>query len=112
MLVAVKIINDGLKKANDLTDFFNNYTALVEEYRLIRSEVNFISTLCHPHLTQLSGVRTHPFMLLIELAPLGSLSTILKKYQRANVVLTPAALQVSVYQVRLLHLNLVSSTYI
>ena len=78
---------------------------------MIRREVNFISTLSHPHLTQLSGVRTHPFMLLIELAPLGSLSTILKQYQRVNEVLTPAALQVSVYQVKLLHLNLVSSSY-
>ena len=66
---------------------------------MIRREVNFISTLCHPHLTQLSGVRTHPFMLLIELAPLGSLSAILNKYKRADEVLTPAVLQASVYQV-------------
>ena len=112
MLVAVKIINDGIKTAKNVTDFFNNYTTSVEEYRLIRREVNFISTLCHPHLTQLSGVRTHPFMLLIELAPLGSLSTLLEQYKRANEVLAAAVLQVSVYQVKLLDLPLVSSMYI
>ena len=105
MLVAVKIISDGLNKAKQLTDFFNNYTTSVEEYRMIRREVSFISTLCHPHLTQLSGLRTNPFMLLIELAPLGSLSTILKHYQSAKELLTPAVLQASVYQVKLLYLH-------
>ena len=107
MPVAVKIISDGLKRAKkfNLTDFLSNYTASVKEYRMIRREVNFISTLRHRHLTQLCGVCTDPFMLLIELAPLGSLSTVLKQYQSAKEVLTPAVLQASVYQVKLLYLH-------
>jgi len=74
---AVKIINDELQHSQKLTDFLNSYTTSIESYRMIRKEVLFLSTLCHQNLTQLCGVCTHPFMLLIELAPLGSLSSIL-----------------------------------
>ena len=84
-----------------LADFLNNYTTSVEGYKLIRREVNFLSTLHHENLTQLCGVRTNPFMLLTELAPFGSLSTVLKQYRCANKVLAPAVLQASVYQVNL-----------
>ena len=94
------MIHDGLQKTKNLDDFMKNYTTSVEGYRVIRKEVNFLSTLCHHRLTPLCGVRTNPFMLIIELAPLGSLSTILKQYQRANKVLTPAVLQASLNQVR------------
>ena len=94
------MIHDGIQKTKKLAEFMKNYTTSVEGYRVIRKEVNFLSSLRHCHLTPLCGVRTNPFMLLIELAPLGSLSTILKQYQRTNKVLTPAVLQASLYQVR------------
>lgn len=97
--MAVKIINDGLQSAQNLIDFLNSYTTSVQCYRMIRKEVLFLSTLHHHNLTQLCGVSTHPFMLLIELAPLGSLGSILKQYRAANQVLTPAVLQASMHQV-------------
>lgn len=97
--VAVKIIHIGLTRAKTLADFLSNYTTSVEGYKLIRREANFLSTLHHDNLTKLCGVRTNPFMLLIELAPFGSLSTVLKQYHKAKDVLAPAVLQASVYQV-------------
>lgn len=66
---------------------------------MIRKEVLFLSTLHHDNLTQLCGVCTNPFMLLMELAPLGSLGSILKQYRAANSVLTPAVLQATMCQV-------------
>lgn len=98
-LVAVKIITDELHHAKKFTDFLNSYITSVKGYRMIRKEVLFLSTLRHQNLTQLCGVSTHPFMLLIELAPLGSLGSILKQYRAANQVLTPAVLQASMHQV-------------
>ena len=92
----MKIIRDGVQK---LTDFLDGYTTCVKDYRMIRKEVLFLSTLHHHNLTQLCGLRTNPFMILIELAPLGSLGSILKQFRSANQVLTPAVLQASVYQV-------------
>ena len=97
--MAVKIISEGLKRAQKFTDFLNSYITSVKGYRMIRKEVLFLSTLCHENLTQLCGVNTHPFMLLMELAPLGSLGSILKQYRTANQVLTPAVLQASMHQV-------------
>lgn len=71
-------------------------------YREIRQEVVFLSALDHPHLTQLSGVRTKPYMcLLLELAPLGSLRLILKEYQQNNLVLEPLTLKTTTLQVRI-----------
>ena len=68
--------------------------------REIRQEVAFLSALDHPHLTQLCGVRTSPYMcLLLELAPLGSLRTMLKEYQQSNLVLEPLTLKATVLQV-------------
>ena len=66
---------------------------------MIRKEVSFLTTLHHNNLTQLCGVSTSPFMLLIELAPLGSLRSIIKKYRAADVALTPSALCQSMIQV-------------
>lgn len=95
------MISDGSKKAKSLTDFLNNYTTSLHSYREIRKEVSFLSTLHHDNLTQLSGISTNPFMLLIELAPLGSLGSILKQYQAASKILSPVLLQASMLQVRI-----------
>ena len=68
--------------------------------REIRQEVAFLSALDHPHLTQLCGVRTTPHMcLMLELAPLGSLRSMLKEYQNNNLVLEPLTLKTTTLQV-------------
>jgi len=95
----VKIITEESKFTRQLKDFLSSYTASVENYRVIRKEVLFLSTLHHDNLTQLCGVCTNPFMLLMELAPLGSLASILKQYRAVNSVLAPAVLQASMCQV-------------
>ena len=72
-------------------------------YKEIRQEVAFLSTLDHPNLTELCGVRTHPHMcLLLELAPKGSLRTMLKDYKECNRVLQPLTLKATTMQVSLL----------
>lgn len=70
------------------------------DHREIRQEVSFLALLDHPNLTQLVGVRTSPYMcLLLELAPHGSLSKMLKVYKKYDVMLEPVTLQASIYQV-------------
>ena len=98
-MVAVKVLWEGSNNSNQLTDFLEKYTTSVHSYRVIRREVLFYSNLHHDNLTQLCGVRTNPFMLLMELAPLGCLSSILKQYRTANSVLAPPVLKESMCQV-------------
>ena len=93
-------MNDRSNHARSLTEFLNNYTTSLHSYREIRKEVSFLSTLHHDNLTQLSGISTNPYMLLIELAPLGSLGSILKQYRAASKILSPVLLQESMLQVR------------
>ena len=93
-------MNDQSNHARSLTEFLNNYTTSLHSYREIRKEVSFLSTLHHDNLTQLSGISTNPYMLLIELAPLGSLGSILKQYRAASKILSPVLLQESMLQVR------------
>lgn len=77
----------------------------------IRKEVSFLSALHHENLTKLCGVSTNPYMLLIELAPLGSLGAILKQYRAANTILTPVLLQASMLQVCSYIITLFGSVY-
>ena len=86
-------------KTQTITDYLDNYTASLQVYRMIRKEVSFLSTLHHENLTQLCGVSTSPFMLLIELAPLGSLRTIIKEYRAADMALASSVLCQSMAQV-------------
>jgi len=82
-----------------MTDYLDNYTVSLKSYQMIRKEVSFLSTLHHNNLTQLCGVSTSPFMLLIELAPLGSLRAIIKEYRAADVALASPVLCKSMNQV-------------
>jgi len=86
-------------KAQTITDYLENYTVSLQGYQMIRKEVSFLSTLHHDNLTQLCGVSTNPFMLLIELAPLGSLRTIIKEYRTVDMALAPPVLCQAMAQV-------------
>ena len=84
-----------------LLEFSKQPKHLLYAYREIRQEVAFLATLNHPNLTELCGVRTHPYMcLLLELAPKKSLRAILKEYRECNIVLEPTTLKASTMQVR------------
>ena len=65
---------------------------------MVRKEVAILSKLNHKNLTQLCGIFTNPMMMLIELAPMGSLSSILKEYKAANALVVPSVLRAAMYQ--------------
>jgi len=88
-----------------ITDYLDNYTVSLQGYQMIRKEVSFLSTLHHENLTQLCGMSTNPYMLLIELAPLGSLRTIIKKYRTADLALASPVLCQSMAQVSALNIH-------
>ena len=98
-LVAIKVITDT-PFTTTVTDYLNNYKASVASYQMIRKEAVFLSHLYHENLTQLCGVCTNPFMLLIELAPLGSLRSVISDYQTANAAISSPVLCQSIQQVR------------
>ena len=58
-----------------------------------------LAKLNHRNLAQLCGIFINPIMMLIELAPLGSLSSVLREYKAANTLVVPSVLCASMYQV-------------
>ena len=82
-----------------ITDCLNDYKISTASYQMIRKEVSFLSSLHHENLTQLCGVCTNPFMLLIELAPLGSLRSIIGDYRNASAAISAPVLCQSIKQV-------------
>jgi len=85
-----------------VTEYFDSYAVSLKSYQMIRKEVCFLSTLHHENLTQLCGVSTSPFMLLIELAPLGSLYRIIKEYRSADQAFASPVLRKSMAQVSIM----------
>ena len=71
---------------------------IAHAYREIRQEVSFLSTLENPFLAQVLCARTAPYMcFLLELAPKGSLHSVLKEYKVALEPLTLKATALQVY---------------
>ena len=97
-LVAIKVIAESPFTTN-VASYLNDYKASITSYQMIRKEVSFLSSLHHENLTQLCGVCTNPYMLLIELAPLGSLRSIISEYQTADAALSSPVLCKSIKQV-------------
>ena len=98
-LVAVKIIHDGVIPKNDTEQFVRKQTMTLKSYQMVRKEVAILAKLNHKNLTQLRGIFINPIMMLIELAPMGSLSSVLKEYKAANTLVVPSVLRASMYQV-------------
>ena len=99
-LVAIKVIAESPFTTN-VASYLNDYKTSITSYQMIRKEVSFLSSLHHENLTQLCGVCTNPYMLLIELAPLGSLRSIISEYQTADAALSSPVLSQSIKQVRM-----------
>lgn len=97
-LVAVKVIHHELCLNGKIEDFIKSLTITLKSYQMVRKEVAILSKLNHKNLTQLCGIFTNPMMMLIELAPMGSLSSILKEYKAANALVVPSVLRASMYQ--------------
>ena len=76
-------------------------------YREIRKEVQFLSSLENPFVTELLGVRTSPYTcIMLELAPKGSLNSMLKGYESHGVVLQPLTLKNLALQVSWIHIDI------
>lgn len=98
-LVAVKVIHDGIILSNEIENFIKNHTITLKSYQTVRKEAAILTKLNHKNLVQLCGIFTNPIMMLIELAPMGSLSSVLKEYKGANTLVVPSVLRASMYQV-------------
>ena len=98
-LVAIKLITDSPITVT-ITQYLSDYKTSTASYQMIRKEVSFLSSLHHKNLTQLCGVCTNPFMLLMELAPLGSLRSIISDYETAYAAISSPVLCQSIKQVR------------
>lgn len=51
----------------------------IDPHRLLRQEVPFLANLRHPSILTLYGVCVRPRALVLEIAPLGSLNSLLSK---------------------------------
>lgn len=98
-LVAVKLIHDGVILNSEIKCFIKSHTITLKSYQMVRKEVAILTKLNHKNLAQLCGIFTNPIMMLIELAPMGSLSSVLKKYKAANTLVVPSVLRASIHQV-------------
>ena len=98
-LMAVKILHDGVIPNDDMEQFIRKHTITLKSYQMVRKEVAILAKLNHKNLTQLCGIFINPIMMLIELAPMGSLSSVLKEYKAANTLVVPSVLCASMYQV-------------
>jgi len=95
----VKIIHDGAVLKDNIESFITNHTTTLKSYQMVRKEVAILTKLNHRNLTQLCGIFINPIMMLTELAPMGSLSKVLKEYKAANALVVPSVLRASIYQV-------------
>jgi len=97
--VAVKIICDGVIPTEQIDYYVKNQVLTLSSYLQVRKEVAISTKLNHRNLTQLCGMFTNPLMMLMELAPMGSLSTVLKEYRAADALVVPSVLSNSINQV-------------
>ena len=68
-------------------------------YCVARKELNLLAGLQHANITTLIGFSRPPLTLIMELAPLGSLDTMLSRYRRAEMQLAASSLQQTCAQV-------------
>lgn len=95
----MKVIYDKVIPNVDVEQFVKSRTMTLKSYQMVRKEVAILAKLNHQNLTQLCGIFINPIMMLIELAPMGSLSSVLKEYKAANTLVVPSVLRASMYQV-------------
>ena len=108
--VAVKMFLHGMQEKSlgaDLDDLLKKSREpehLAYAYREIRKELHVLSSLESPFVTELIGVKTSPYTcIMLELAPKGSLNSILKEYAGCSSILEPITLKCLALQVSQIH---------
>ena len=76
--------------------------SVIEIFGYVKKELSILSPLKHPHIIQLHGVIMRPLIgIILELAPLGSLKTILCDYAEACVSIHITVIKQVLIQVHL-----------
>lgn len=84
---------------DDLLRISKNPEHLVNAYKEVRKEVHVLSSLESPYFAELLGVKTSPYTcILLELAPKGSLNSILREYGHEDAALHPITLKCTALQ--------------
>lgn len=75
--------------------------SIIDGFGGVKKELSILSPLKHPHIIQLHGVMMRPLGLVLELAPQGSIKTILQNYAEAHAHLHISVIKQVVIQVGL-----------
>ena len=67
--------------------------SIVIGFTNVKKELAILSPLTHPHVVRLFGVMLRPMGLVLELAPMGSLKTILSHYEEVHAKFHVRAMQ-------------------
>ena len=86
---------------------------IITGFNNLKKELSILSPLRHENIVELIGVTLTPLGLVLELAPRGSLRSILKEFAFASQRLQPAAIQAVIIQVRTgLKLKFINQLYL
>ena len=79
--------------------------SIIDGFGGVKKELSILSPLKHPHIIQLHGVMMRPLGLILELAPQGSIKTILQNYAEAHAHLHISVIKQVVIQVRIMNMK-------
>lgn len=69
-------------------------------YKNASREARVMVQLQHPHILRLMGITLRPLRLLVELAPMGDMTSCIKKFKKATVRLRRTTIRTTLVQVR------------
>lgn len=92
--VALKCFTRGMAEAKTIT-----LEDLAQTYADVRAEFNKLVSIRHPHIVKCIGFSVVSMSFVLELAPLGSLKSIMNNYKSSGYYLCPNALIDTVKQV-------------
>lgn len=72
---------------------------IITGFNNLKKELSILSPLRHENIVELIGITLTPLGLVLELAPRGSLRSILKEFAEEQTRLQPAAIQAVIIQV-------------
>ena len=70
-----------------------------EIYENASREARVMVQLQHPHILRLMGITLRPLRLLVELAPMGDMTSCIRKFKKATVRLRRTTVQTTLVQV-------------